>query len=95
MLSFGSDGPVPQAAAELCGDAASGQRPLRPQAAPPGWAAGLRQDGDLQPAAQRGAAGENHQTGQAHLPPQQVVTQLCFICLLLKYDDINHLTSSV
>lgn len=60
--------PVPQAAVELGGDAPSCQRPLRSQTHALGGTPGLRQGGDLWPPADPGAPGEDHQTGQAHLP---------------------------
>lgn len=59
---------VPQAAAEFCGDAASCERSLWPQTLAPCGASGLRQSWNLQFAAEWGSAGEDHQTGQTHLP---------------------------
>lgn len=74
--------PVPQAAAELCGDATPCECPLRPQTHASSRAAGLRQSWNLQPAAEWGAAGEDHQTGQTHLLTQQVdVALLLLFCL--------------
>ncbi len=63
---------VPQADAELGGDASSCQRSVRTQALAAGGTHGLRQSRDHLPAAERGTPGEDHQTGQTHLPEEQV-----------------------